>query len=120
MTEVTWENRKGCFFGPLKLQLKILMGSLQPYVLFMFFVKIFYHLIMYSVWCENASSSDKYTRSENTFYKGFFPLFLLLFHELVKKLFDIKYHQKTEQRPAKGKHRLKTYATESKGSCTLS
>lgn len=75
---------------------------------------------MYSVWCENASSSDKYTWSENTFYKGFFPLFFpFLFHKLVKKLFDIKYHQKTEQHPAKGKCRLKTYATESKGSCTL-
>lgn len=39
MTEVTWENRKGCFFGSLKLWLKILMGSLQLYISFMFFCK---------------------------------------------------------------------------------
>lgn len=74
------------------------MGSLQPYVLFMFSAKTFYHLIMYSVWCENSSSSDKCMWSENTFYKGSFHFFFsFLFHKLVYKLFDIKYHQKIEQ-----------------------
>lgn len=80
-TEVIWENRKGCFFGSLKLWLKILMDSQQPYVLSMFFIKTFYPLIIYSVWRENASSSDKCMWSENTFYwtKGFFPSFFFLF-----------------------------------------
>lgn len=42
-----WENREWCFFGLLKLWLKILAASLQPYVLFMFFVKTFFITWLY-------------------------------------------------------------------------
>lgn len=126
-----WENRKGCFFGSLKLLLKILAASLQPYVLFMFFVKTFFITWLYIQVISYIQPSVKLPAlltnphgQRIPFTKGFFyPLLIFflifIFHNLVKKLPDIKSHQKTEQPPAKGKCRLKMYTSEEKGSCTF-
>lgn len=112
MTGVAWKNRRGCFLGLLKLELKTLMASLESYVLSSFSSTHFINWLCTQFGLKMPAFLIIACGQRTLFITQSFIFFFfscsLIFHKLVKKLIDIKKkkHQKIEYPPEEGKSGL--------------